>query len=276
LWRLRQSHKRSARRVAGVFQRLRNDRFPKAPNKKGPRAASSVDACDAARSGRLAAAVGRGGYAGAAGEARWDWDTKFLWTCTVAIRKQVIGELPDGLRINFEVTDGRFVGPRFEGIVLPGGVNWMRIREDGVAIVNVTECLQTRTGARIDSLYGGIFDLGATGYARAMRGEFDPLPPFIVAPTYVTADKELAWLNRIQCIGVGRVDMKALRADYDVYAVTVGTAKRGGHWSRKCGGAQMTLRLEAFAYLEARSVCKTSPSRARLDQKHRIPAVALL
>jgi hypothetical protein len=161
-----------------------------------------------------------------AGEPRWDWDTTFLWTGTRAIRKQVIGALPDGLRINWQVTEGRFVGPHFEGIVLPGGVNWMRIREDGVAMVNVTECLQTRTGARIDSLYNGIFDLGAAGYARAMRGEFDPLPPFVVAPTYVTAAKELAWLNRAQCIGVGRVDMKTLRAEYDVYVIQVGLHKK--------------------------------------------------
>jgi hypothetical protein len=160
-----------------------------------------------------------------AGEPRWDWDTTFLWTGTRAIRKEVIGAMPDGLRINLQVTEGRFVGPLFEGIVLPGGINWMRIREDGVAIVNVTECLQTRTGARIDCLYGGIFDLGADGHARAMRGEFDPLPPFVVAPTYVTAHKELAWLNRAQCIGVGRVDMKARRAEYDVYVVSVGAAK---------------------------------------------------
>jgi hypothetical protein len=159
------------------------------------------------------------------GGPRWNWDTTFLWACKVAIRKQVIGALPDGLRINLEVTDGRFVGPRFEGVVLPGGINWMRIRDDGVAIVNVTECLQTRTGARIDSVYDGIIDLGPAGYARAVRGEFVPLPPFVVAPTYVTADKELAWLNRVQCIGVGRMDMKALRAEYDIYMVIAGDRK---------------------------------------------------
>jgi hypothetical protein len=44
----------------------------------------------------------------------------------------------------------------------------------------------------------------------------------VVAPTYTTADQELAWLNRAQCIGVGRIDMKALRAEYDVYLVAVG------------------------------------------------------
>jgi hypothetical protein len=157
-----------------------------------------------------------------AAQPHWDWDTTFLWTGTVVIRKETIGTMPDGLRINLQVTEGRFVGPRFEGIVLPGGANWLRIRKDGVAVVSVTECLQTRTGARIDCLYGGIFDLGAAGYARAMRGEFDPLPPFVVAPTYATADKELAWLNRAQCLGVGRVDMKALQIEYDVYVIHVG------------------------------------------------------
>ena len=35
-------------------------------------------------------------------------------------------------------------------------LKWMRIREDGVAVVNVTECLHTQTGARIDSLYGAL------------------------------------------------------------------------------------------------------------------------
>ena len=160
-----------------------------------------------------------------AGEPRWDWDATFLWAGTVAIRKEVIGVMPDGLRINLHVTEGRFVGPRFEGIVRPGGVNWLRIRKDGVGIVNVTECLQTLSGARIDCLYDGILDLGADGYARAIRGDFGILPPFVLAPTYATADKELAWLNRAQCIGVGRVDMKTLRASYDIYVVTAGAAK---------------------------------------------------
>jgi hypothetical protein len=160
-----------------------------------------------------------------AGEPRWDWGTTFLWAGTAALRKEVIGAMPDGLRINLHVTEGRFVGPRLEGVVLPCGANWLRIRKDGIAIVNVTECLQTQTGARIDCLYDGILDLGADGYGRAMRGDFGILPPFVLAPTYATADKELAWLNRAQCIGVGRFDIKTLRAEYDVYVVSVGDRK---------------------------------------------------
>jgi hypothetical protein len=155
------------------------------------------------------------------GKPRWEWDTRFLWTGSIGIRKEVVGALPDGLRINWYFTEGRFVGPDYEGVVLPGAADFMRIRQDGVGIVNVTELLQMRTGARLYCSYGGMFDLGVDGYARALRNEFDAFPPFVTAPTYTTADKGLAWLNRAQCIGLGRVDTKAMRIDYDVYAVTV-------------------------------------------------------
>ena len=42
-------------------------------------------------------------HAGAepAGELRWAWNTRFLWSATIIIRKEVVGELPDGLRINW-------------------------------------------------------------------------------------------------------------------------------------------------------------------------------
>jgi hypothetical protein len=53
----------------------------------------------------------------------------------------------------------------------------------------------------------------------------------VVTPTYATADEALAWLNRAQCIGVGRVDMRALEATSDIYVVQVGDRKRGSKGS---------------------------------------------
>lgn len=138
------------------------------------------------------------------------------------LRKEVVGVTPDGLRINWHVKTGSFVGPGLDAIVLPGAADWMRIRRDGVAIVNVQACFETRDGARVYGSYGGIFDLGPDGYARALRDEYDDLPPVVVTPTYATADPRFQWLNRAQCVGVGRVDMSALRVEFDVYAVHVG------------------------------------------------------
>ena len=64
-----------------------------------------------------------------AGEPRWDWGTRFLWSATITLRKEVVGELPDGLRINWNVVEGSFAGPSHEGIVLPGAADSMRIRK---------------------------------------------------------------------------------------------------------------------------------------------------
>jgi truncated hemoglobin YjbI len=133
---------------------------------------------------------------------------------------------PDGLRINWHVKTGTFTGPGLDAIVLPGAADWMRIRRDGAAIVSVQACFETQDGARVYGSYGGIFDLGPDGYNRALRDEYDHLPPVVVTPVYATADPRLRWLNRAQCIGVGRVDMTAFRVEFDVYVVRVGERVR--------------------------------------------------
>jgi hypothetical protein len=137
----------------------------------------------------------------------------------------VVGVVSDGFRIIWRFVEARFVGPVLEGRFLPGAADWMRIRPDGVAIVQVQGCIETRSGARVYTTYGGNLELGRDGYARALRGEFDPWPPFVCAPTYATADKELEWLNRAQCLIVGRVDMKALTVESDAYFIEVGGRK---------------------------------------------------
>ena len=80
---------------------------------------------------------------------RWAWNTTFLGSLTAMLRKEVVGVTPDGLRINWHVTKGSFVGPGLDAIVLPGAADWMRIRRDGVAIVNVQACFETREGVRV-------------------------------------------------------------------------------------------------------------------------------
>ena len=161
----------------------------------------------------------------AAGAPRWNWSSKFLGACTIALEKEVVGAVPDGLRIIWRFTEARFSGPILKGAYLPGAADWMHIRPDGVAIVQVRGCIETPDGARIYTTYDGYLELGPDGYARARREEFDPWPPFVCAATYATADKDLGWLNRAKCLILGRVDMKALRVESDVYLVEVGERK---------------------------------------------------
>ncbi len=181
------------------------------------------------------------GGAAVAAQPRWAWGTTFLGSLTALLRKEVVGVTPDGFRIDWHVTTGSFVGPGLDAVVLPGAADWMRIRRDGVAIVSVQACFETREGVRVYGSYGGIFDLGPDGYARALRDEFDPLPPVVVTPTYATADARLEWLNRAQCVGVGRVDMTALRVEFDVYVVRVGAALDQSAIARPAGWPQASL-----------------------------------
>ena len=154
-------------------------------------------------------------------QGRWSWKTTFLGSLTATLRKEVVGVMPDSFRINWHVIEGTFVGPGMEATILPGATDWSRIRKDGIGTVNVQATLETRTGERIYARYGGLFDLGPNGYARALQDDFDPFPPVVVTPVYVTAAKQLEWLNRVQCIGVGRMDMSTLRLEFDVYAIRV-------------------------------------------------------
>jgi truncated hemoglobin YjbI len=155
-------------------------------------------------------------------QSRWAWETRFLGSLRADLRKELVGAMPDGLRINWHVKEGTFAGPGLDAVILPGAADWMHIRKDGIAIVSVRACFETPDHVRVYGTYGGIFDLGPDGYARALRDDYNRLPPVVVTPTYETADPRLEWLNRAQCIGVGRVDMTEFRVEFDVYVVRVG------------------------------------------------------
>ena len=157
----------------------------------------------------------------------WSWSTKFVGTMTATVGRQNVGEGPDGLRIDWLIDEGRFAGPEIEAVVLPGAADFMRIRRDGLAIVDVRACLETADGARIYAAYGGALDLGPDGYSRALSGQFATFPPLVVTPTFETSDPRLRWLNRVRCFGVGRVDTHALTYVFDVYAVEVGQRASG-------------------------------------------------
>ena len=109
----------------------------------------------------------------ASAPSRWAWNTSFLGSLKVVLRKELVGPMSDGLRVNWHITEGTFVGPGHDAVVLPGAADWMHIRPDGIAIVNVRACFETRERVRVYGAYGGVADFGPDGYARALRDEYD-------------------------------------------------------------------------------------------------------
>ena len=153
---------------------------------------------------------------------QWGWESCFLGSLKARLRKELVGPTPDGLRINWHVVEGNFVGPDLEARICSGATDWMRILPNGIGIVDVKATFETANGSLIFGTYGGIFDLGPNGYQQVLEDRADPNPPVVVTPTYVTAAPELAWMNRLQCIGVGRVDMKNFKVSFDVYRISIG------------------------------------------------------
>lgn len=141
------------------------------------------------------------------------------YTGNLAGSPEVIGSVPEGIRINFYNTGGEILGPRIRGKVRPAGGDWMMVRRDGIAIVDVRATFETDDGALILVTYPGVIDLGEDGYDKFVRGELPAAARIRTSPRFSTSHSRYLWLNRLHCLGVGEYAAATNRATYDVYAV---------------------------------------------------------
>ena len=117
------------------------------------------------------------------------------------------------------VTDGEIFGPKMRGKLRRVGGDWLSLRPDGIGILDVRATLELEDGALVYTTYGGVADFGADGYRKFLEGNPPDFVPLRIAPRYYTGHPDYLWLNRLQCVGVGEVDMKALKVSYDIYAL---------------------------------------------------------
>ncbi|HSF25341.1 MAG TPA: DUF3237 domain-containing protein [Blastocatellia bacterium] len=153
--------------------------------------------------------------------ARIPYTLEHIFSFTALLEKmpEVIGQLPEGMLINFYVTGGDIVGPKLNGKVRPVGGDWFTLRTDGVAIPDVRITFETSDGALIYVTYSGVMDLGADGYQKFLNQQLPATIPLRVTPRFHTASPAYQWLNRLQCIGIGQTDLERLVINYDVYSV---------------------------------------------------------
>ncbi len=140
------------------------------------------------------------------------------YTATLAA-PEVIGPVPEGIRANFYVTGGEVTGPKIRGKLRPAGGDWVTVRRDGIAVLDVRGTIETHDGALILVTYAGIIDFGADGYDRFLRGELAPVMPIRTSPRLATSHSDYLWLNRLHCLGVGETNLATNSVAYDVYAV---------------------------------------------------------
>lgn len=151
----------------------------------------------------------------------FDYAMKHLCSYTATLRQpmEVIGDTPVGLRINVYVTGGEVTGPRLRGRMLPVGGDWLTVRPDGIGVLDVRATMETHDGALIYVTYGGVMDLGADGYQRMLGGNPPMRTSIQAAPRFLTSHPDYVWLNRLQCLNVGMVDLATSCVSYDTYAV---------------------------------------------------------
>ncbi len=134
--------------------------------------------------------------------------------------REVIGPVPEGLRVNVHVTGGEVTGPRLSGRLRPLSGDWLTVRRDGVCILDVRLTIETVDGALIYVTYRGTSDRGEDGYERSLAG--GPAASgtkIFISPRFHTAHRDYLWLNRLHCLGVGQTIPERSEVAYDVYAV---------------------------------------------------------
>lgn len=112
---------------------------------------------------------------------------------------------PQGTRVIVGINGGTVTGPKVNGTVAHLGADWLTMRADGSARLDVRALIHTSDGAAIHVFYKGIMAPGESG------------PRITTAPLFETGDERYAWLNSVQAVAVGAPGQGSV--DYDVYRI---------------------------------------------------------
>jgi hypothetical protein len=152
---------------------------------------------------------------------RFSLNLDYLCTVTARLKSEpeIIGETPEGLKVNWYMSGGVAVGPKLNAIIRPEGGDWMTIRPDGIGILGIHATLETQDGALIYTTYSGVFELGEEGYQNFRHKKWPQAPLMRSTPRFLTEHPNYKWLNRLQCVGIGEVRMSEFLVIYDLYSL---------------------------------------------------------
>jgi hypothetical protein len=143
----------------------------------------------------------------------------FLFRIQIEVEPGPAYATPLGDRRIGLVRSGSFQGPAANGVVLPGGADWMVTGTDGATRLDVRAMLRAEDGQLIGITYTGIRAGTPEVLARLAAGEaVDPSSYYMrTAVRFETAPGPLDWLNRVVAVAVGQRPPQG--PIYDVYAI---------------------------------------------------------
>jgi hypothetical protein len=130
---------------------------------------------------------------------------EFLCNITATLNPPiVVPGGPNGTRVIVRVTGGTVTGPRLNGTVEDLGADWLTMRADGTAQLDVRIVITTDDGVPIHVSYKGIMAPDANG-----------VPRIVTAPLFETGDERYTWLTQLQAIAVGTTGKGTV--EYNLY-----------------------------------------------------------
>ncbi len=139
------------------------------------------------------------------GEPSLDYSLEYLFSRKSKVRREIVGIVAEGFRINIFTEGGEVRGPALTGTCGVGG-DWFTLRRDGVGVVDSRVTLHSNDGAVVYSHYTGVTDFGEDAFERVERGELPEPGAIHIAARFQTSAPEYRWLNRIQAVAIGRND----------------------------------------------------------------------
>jgi hypothetical protein len=135
---------------------------------------------------------------------------------TLVKNAEVIGETPEGIRLNFQVSGGSFSG-KICGRSCSISGDWLNVRSDGIGILDTKITINTEDGAILLLIGSGTVDLGRDGYRNVAEGRYPARAPIVEVMRFLASDPKYAWLLRLQCMAIGYATTD--KVCYDVYGV---------------------------------------------------------
>jgi hypothetical protein len=132
---------------------------------------------------------------------------------------QTLAGTQHGTRRIMYFKGGAFSGPELNGRILPGGGDWVLLRSDGVAELDIRLTLRTDLDELIYAAGAGIFDISQQARQRILDGrDVDPASYYFrTTLAFETGAERYRWLNRLVAVGVGRRTRTGMATD--VFAI---------------------------------------------------------